>query len=239
MARNLTDESRPEGGGVETFDTTAAQTINTARLDHLASLQLDLGQKTVLDAGAGPGHLGQFFVDRHCHVLSVDGRADNIARLRALYPDRDAAVADVERDSLTGLGRFDIVLCYGLLYHLEDPVAALRNLAEVCDGILLLETVICDSSRAILRLEDEYLSFSQALYGIAHRPSPRWIALTLDRIGFANVYAARTPPRHEDFEFDWLDDLDTTRDGHLLRMVFVATREPVANEHLIRIVTPK
>jgi len=39
----------------------------------------------------------------------------------------------------SGEGRFDVVYCYGLLYHLGNPERALARLAEVCDGMLLLD----------------------------------------------------------------------------------------------------
>jgi 2-polyprenyl-3-methyl-5-hydroxy-6-metoxy-1,4-benzoquinol methylase len=236
IARVVEHESRPEDGGLETFETPQAAAINTARLDHLASLRLDLDGKRVLDVGCGPGHLAQFFVRRGCRVLSTDAREDNIARLKELYPAHEAAVVDVEQGSFEQFGRFDIVFCYGLLYHLESPVAALRNLVNVCDGVLLLETVICDSDRPVLLLEDEYLSLNQALRGIAHRPSPSWVATALNRIGISHVYAARTPPAHPDFQFDWRNNLDASRDGHLLRGVFVGAHERLDNEQLLPLV---
>jgi len=62
-------------------------------------------------------------------VVCVDARPENIARLHSLYPGREAHVANVEVDRLSELGRFDIVFCYGLLYHVENPIAALRNIA--------------------------------------------------------------------------------------------------------------
>lgn len=177
VSRDLTRESRPEEGGVEGFETPEARAINHARLEHLASLGLAVEARRVLDVGGGPGHLAQFFVQRGCSVVSTDARPENVERLHELYPDLDGRVLDVEIDDAASLGRFDIVFCYGLLYHLENPVRALRNIAAVCDHLILLETMVCDSSRSVFCLEDEYLSLNQALRGIAHRPSPSWVAL--------------------------------------------------------------
>jgi SAM-dependent methyltransferase len=235
-SRDVANEARPADGGVESFDTEGADAINRARLEHLESLGLPLEGKTVLDVGGGPGHLAQFFVERGCRVVSVDARPENIARMHELYPTLEGHVADVEEDDLTRFGRFDVVFCYGLLYHLENPVRALRSIVAACDGLLLLETMVCDTSAAVLRIEDEYLSANQALRGIAHRPSPAWIAMTLDRIGFRNVYAARTPPAHPDYVFEWHDNLYTARDGHLLRGIYVASTSRIDNENLVPLV---
>jgi 2-polyprenyl-3-methyl-5-hydroxy-6-metoxy-1,4-benzoquinol methylase len=64
-------------------------------------------------------------------------------------------------DDLRSLGRFDIVHCLGLLYHLENPLAALKNLHRVCDGVLLLETIIVDSKLPMLLLADVALRLVQ------------------------------------------------------------------------------
>ena len=38
------------------------------------------------------------------------------------------------------IGKFDIVLFMGVLYHLKDPVTALQRVASVCNDLLMLET---------------------------------------------------------------------------------------------------
>src|ERR1700722_4099003 len=132
------------GGGLGVFDSQDALAINRARLAHLESLGLPLSGKSVLDAGCGVGHLAQFFVERGCRTVCVDARAENIDRLRALYPGLEAAVANVEIAQVARLRVFDIVFCYGLLDHLANPLAGLTNIAGACGGILLLETKISD-----------------------------------------------------------------------------------------------
>jgi len=220
-------------GGVETFDTDAAEAINRARMGHLESLGLAIDGKAVLDVGSGVGHLAQFFVGRGCRVVSVDARAGNIDSLRARYPGLEARVLDVENEPLGMLGRFDIVFCYGLLYHLENPLAALRNIASVCDGLLLLETIVCDHAEPVLALVDESVVSNQALSGLGGRPSPAFVTMALNRVGFPHVYAPREPPDHPEFRFAWRNDLASVRDGQNLRCVFVASRTELAPGSLV------
>ena len=231
--RDFAAEALPNGGGVETFDTPAAVRINQARLDHLRSLGLPLRGRSVLDVGCGVGHLAQFFVREGCRVVCVDGREPNVASLRQRYPGLTAHVRDVERQPLAELGRFDVVFCYGLLYHLENPIGGLRNLASACGGLLLLETMVCDHELPLVRIDDETKTFSQALAGIGSRPTPAFVVQALNRCGFAHVYAPRTPPDHEDFRFAWRNDLAIARDGHPLRCVFVAARERQSSPGLV------
>jgi SAM-dependent methyltransferase len=225
-------EPRPDGGGVESFDTDAALELNEARLAHLVSLDLAIDGRSVLEVGAGVGRLTNFFIERGCSVVVTEARSENVAELRRRLPTVDARVADVEED-LHHLGRFDIVFCYGVLYHLESPLRALRNMAAVCNDVLLIETMVCDARVPLLRVDDETTSVNQALRGLAHRPSPSYLATVLNRIGFDYVYAATDPPHHPDYRFSWLNNMDTSRDGALLRGVFVASRSPLERRGLI------
>ena len=106
-------------------------------------------------------------------------------------------------------------------------------MASVCKQMLLLESIICDHELPIVRNEDESTDVNQALAGLACRPSPHYVVLALNRAGFPHVYAPVTPPEHEDFRFEWRNNLDCTRDGHNLRCLFVASRMPLANPKLI------
>lgn len=189
-----------------------------------------LGER-VLEVGAGVGRLTGFFVERGCEIIATEGRPENVAEFARRHPTIGARQADVE-ESLERLGRFDVVFCYGVLYHLESPLRALRNMAAVCDGLLLLETMVCDARLPLIRLEDETRAANQALAGVAHRPSPAWVVMAANRAGFDHVYGVAEPPNHPDFRFKPLGNLDTERDGALLRAVFIASRQPLESDRL-------
>lgn len=233
QGRQMVTDKTQLGDGLETFDQPEAVEINHARMTHLASLGLPIDGKKVLDVGSGVGHLAQFFVSRGCRVVCIDGREQNIASLRLRYPGLVAHAANVETESLAQFGTFDIVFCYGLLYHLENPLLALRNMASVCEGLLLLETMVCDHTLPVLRLDEETAAFNQALGGLGCRPSPSYIALALNRVGFQFVYAPKLLPDRQDFRFEWKNNLDWWRDGHPLRCIFVASKSELQNAHLV------
>ena len=238
--RDLTAErTAVTAKGAAVFDDAAYQEINRARLAHLDSLQLALAGKTLLDVGAGVGDLTGFFVDKGCAVTCAEGRRENVEVIRQRFPQVAAHVVNVETDPLTTLGRFQVVFGYGLLYHLESPVAALRNMASVCDELMVLETMICDYDAPVVRLVDETFQFSQALDGMGCRPSPSFIALALLRVGFPHVYAPKQPPQHPHFQIQWRNNLEWRRDGLPLRGIFIASRTPLnANPNLVSLVNP-
>ena len=82
-------------------------------------------------------------------MVSTEARPENVAALRMRRPDADVREADVE-EGLDRHGRFDVVFCFGLLYHLESPMLGLRHMASVCDHLLLIETIVCDSDLPVL-----------------------------------------------------------------------------------------
>lgn len=231
--RDYGSEGIRRHGGLEVFDTSNAVAINQARIANITSMELPLAGKRVLDIGCGVGHLGARLAEMGANVVCVDGRESNIASLRTRYPRLEAHVGNVETEDLSRFGRFQIVFCYGLLYHLENPLQSLRNMAAVCDEMLLLETIICDHEMALVRVEDESTDVNQALGGIAGRPTPHYVVLALNRVGFPFVYAPVTPPEHQDFRFEWRNNLDCARDGHNLRCIFVASRNELKNPGLI------
>jgi len=103
------------------FLTPEANAINIMRQAHLASLGLDLACKQVLEVGAGIGLHTPFFLERGCEVLVTDGNAENVGEIRRRLPNVPSTLLDLEQDgALDHLGTFDIVYCYGLLYHLTE-----------------------------------------------------------------------------------------------------------------------
>jgi FkbM family methyltransferase len=219
------------------FHNDPAVAINRARLEFLATIDLPLDGKRVLDAGCGVGHHTPFYTSRGSHVVGIDGRAENIDEMRQRYPEVEGVVGDLQTMDLEPLGMFDVVHCLGLLYHTDSPVQALRRLASVCQGQLVIETMVCDADRAVMLLHDEAGSANQALAGLGCRPSPSFVAMALDRLGFPYVYGTTMPPQHVDFQFEWRNNLDARRDGANLRCMFVASRTPLTCDHLTLLVT--
>ncbi len=90
------------------------------------------------------------------------------------------------------VGTFDIVHCYGLLYHLESPEAALAAMAEVCTGLLLLETCVSPGPGLLINPVNEIVGdYTQSVNGRACRPTRAWVFETAKRY-FAHVYQTRT-----------------------------------------------
>ena len=218
--------------GVPLFDQPFYNAITEARLAHLRTLDLPLQGRSVVDVGCGIGRLSDFFVERGCEVLCLDGREENIHMLRREYPGRRAAVADVETDAVLEHGEFDVLFCYGLVYHLAEPFAFIRRAATICRELMIIETCVCDAKDQVAFLVRDPLDPTMALAEIGSRPSPSYVATALRANGFEHVYSPQQPPDHPDFTYRRLQDLSYFRDGHALRDIFIASRRPLSSEAL-------
>jgi tRNA (mo5U34)-methyltransferase len=119
-------------------------------------LPSDLRGRSVLDVGAWDGFFS-FECERRgaSRVVALDGPAwrepawgpggfgtrsgFELARraLGSSVEDRELELDDI---SPASVGRFDVVLFLGVLYHLKHPWVALERVASVCDGLLIVET---------------------------------------------------------------------------------------------------
>jgi tRNA (mo5U34)-methyltransferase len=59
---------------------------------------------------------------------------------RALESSVQPVVLDFVNDDIDFLGRFDVVLFLGILYHMKDPFGSLRRLAQVTGETAVIET---------------------------------------------------------------------------------------------------
>lgn len=60
------------------------------------------------------------------------------------------------------LGEFDLVLCFGLLYHLENPLLAVRHLRSLTEKCLLLESMCVPDNKPSMLLKEEPSEFDQS-----------------------------------------------------------------------------
>ncbi|MGA7750585.1 MAG: methyltransferase domain-containing protein [Gallionella sp.] len=215
------------------FDRDFYKEITDARLRHFESLSLPLSGKSVIDVGCGIGRFSTFLAEQGADVFCVDGRVENIEKLRELYPSRKCAVVDVESSELLEHGNFDVVFCYGLLYHLADPYGFIKNASKICKEMMIIETCIMDAADPVVRLvPEDQQNATQALHTMGCRPSPSYVNTCLKLSGFEYIYKPAILPAHTQFDYKLSNDYSYLKQGRLIRDIFIASRIKIATNLL-------
>jgi len=127
---------------------------NAAKVRRVIQLARDLSalpfeRLRVLDLGCGEGVYAIEAGLRGADVTAVDARTERMS-LGAACAARHGlsnvrfVQEDVRRVTPESMGRFDVVLCLGLLYHLDAPqvLPFLERVHDLCARVLVLETVV-------------------------------------------------------------------------------------------------
>ena len=151
----------------------------------------DLKGKTVLDIGCSDG-LFSFEAKRRGakRVVAVDHSKVNpskgffVAR-KILGLDVEFIDSDIYNLDVDKLGKFDLVLGLGLLYHLPSPYIALRIIKELTKSELIIQSRICgkDEKRPIM----VFIPNLDRLKGVGHsmwHPSASAVELLMQEVGF-------------------------------------------------------
>lgn len=171
----------------------------------------------ILDLGCFTGMFTMELAKRGAQVVAIEGREANIEKARFAKEKLELNNVTLIQDDVRNLGvrdygLFDIVLCLGILYHLDmpDAVCLLENVFEACRSFTIVET--CFS----LKPEREFIYKDRSYWGSQHdepslkkqdkilhaaigntknfrftRPS---LLNVLADVGFSSVYECCNPP---------------------------------------------
>lgn len=158
-----------------------------------------------LEVGAGLGHIGDVFVKLGFDITSSDGRPEHVERIKGRC--RKAFVLDLDKEGIDSAGDFDVVIAFGVLYHLSEPERFLQSCARHSRA-LLLETAVCDSRDAIVptvqELSKGWRGQDQAVNDFGCRPSPAWVEKTCREAGFDQIQDISNPVANWEIGiFDW------------------------------------
>ncbi len=151
-------------------------------------------------------------------VVGVDAREENLSRARFVADAMGVAGIDYRQGRVetlaADLGRtFDLTLFLGVLYHVEDPMRCLREVAAVTGEMCVIETQVVDDVEGyaewgsrewtrpyagIIAVIDETAEFDTGIRetGIspmATCPSPKALRYMLRQAGFSRVEMVAPP----------------------------------------------
>lgn len=130
--------------------------------------------KRVLELAPCNGVIGDFFRSLGAKALCVEGRRENIEDIANNFPGLDVVQGDLDTVDWP-YGQFDIIINFGLFYHLENfHKEHLINCINNCK-LLLFESLIFDSAQSEMYRTDEKVGNDQSLSGVGYTPSTKYI----------------------------------------------------------------
>jgi SAM-dependent methyltransferase len=218
------------------FDSPNTVRFNQARRNLLAELlpvwQTEFGLKTAMDVGCGLGYFSEMLVELGFKTRAIEGRPENAAEARQRVPGLEVQIADAEDDSLRSAGSYDLVLGLGLLYHLENPFRAIRNLYALTGSILIIDSMCIPAKLPVLHLRDENSAAEdQGLTPAVFYPSEACLVKMLYRAGFSTVSRPARLPDHPEFHGTWKQKK--------VRTMLVAARSAFPSSLLVPLAEPR
>lgn len=139
--------SLPDGTKTETYLPESAKKIHVTREKVLRRYLGEAGESysSALDISCHEGFFSLVLSDYLKYVTGVDKNIESLERARLITkcvgrPEINFCNSSVE--SLGGEFCADFVLCFGLLYHVENPVQIIRKLADLTKKAVCIETQI-------------------------------------------------------------------------------------------------
>lgn len=218
------------------FDSPNTVRFNQARRNLLAELlpswKTELGLKTAMDVGCGLGYFSELLVELGFETRAIEGRAENAAEAKRRVPGLKIQILDAEDDSLQHASSYDLVLGLGLLYHLENPFRAIRNLYALTGRMLIIDSMCVPAKLPVLHLREENSAAEdQGLTSAVFYPSEACLIKMLYRAGFTTVSRPARPPDHPEFRGTWKQ--------RKVRTMLVATRGAFASSQLVLMSEPR
>jgi len=130
---------------------------------HIVEHYTSIEGKTFIDLGSGDACESRAVAVRGAkQAVAVEGKESMYimaqdAQDYLKLPNHEVLRRDVRQIDTCGLGKFDVVTCFGLLYHMTNPFNVLKRIKNITGELLLLETHI--APRFLQDLEEKILSY--------------------------------------------------------------------------------
>ncbi|MBI1761764.1 MAG: ATP-binding cassette domain-containing protein [Acidobacteria bacterium] len=177
-----------------------------------------------LDLGCNQGYFSVKLAQLGCqHVTGVDARSSNIRDanlMRQIYEleNLEFRQADLLELKPSDIGQFDVVLLFGMLYQLENPLGALRVAKSLATKAVIIETQLApevegrmnwgaahafmplSGSFALIDRTDDVDSFYGSLTSWALVPGLKALRHVMGKLGFTSIEVIPpAPAAHEQF----------------------------------------
>ena len=157
-------------------------------------------EKTLLEVGCGYADIGNIFCKLGAVVTSCDARQEHLEMVNKKYPKITTFKYDADKDKIKE--KYDIIIHWGLLYHLKEIKKHLKDISKNCD-VLLLETEVSDSDDPKFYISVDENGYDQSFNNKGIRPSQSYIETLLKKYDF-EFKLIKDPILNAEFHvYDW------------------------------------
>lgn len=137
----------PDGGKTESYLSEVARQIHPTRekalRNYLDSRRCDFGG--ALDVACHEGYFSLVLKDYFASVIGIDKNPESLNKARQISEvmgHSDIVFNNSSLENWPGDRGADFVLCYGLFYHVENPIEVLRRIAILTGKVACIETQV-------------------------------------------------------------------------------------------------
>jgi hypothetical protein len=212
----------PSGAVTRSYDDGALDAIHSTRLAMLdralaAHWPGGLAGRSAVDLACHQGYFATELARRGASsVLGIDARPEHVSDARLISRTLGLDAVRIEQRDVHGVGAaefgtHDLVLCFGLIYHLENPIGALRVARALCKDLCVVETQVVPnlsgqvdwgSYRFVKPLEGVFGLIDEtyethgpemSTTGICLAPSTEGLLWVMRKVGFREVSLVAPP----------------------------------------------
>lgn len=156
--------------------------------------------KTVSEIGCGHAYFGNFLSDYCEKVYVSDARQEHVDHVKEFLPHLECSLLDV--DGFFTTERTDVLIDFGVLYHIDDVEGHIRSLQNY--DYVILESEISDSEQdGVLKIDENSSFYDQSFTGRGSRPTRMMVERLLSDNGF-DFRIILDPVINTDFHiYDW------------------------------------
>ena len=173
--------------------------------------------------GSFNGYFGESFRRMGASVLSIEGRPENVISIRNNFPELSIECRDLDTNTWEW-GEWDIIINFGLIYHLEKHHKEhLENCINNCN-LLFLESVIYDSNQSEIFFKNES-GGDQSLSDVGGTPSTSYVEDILNNLNTKFTKYTTSNLNGIYHHYDWVDTGLKNYDGWARRFWVVENNQ--------------
>lgn len=145
----------------------------------------------VLDVACNAGFYSFELARRGANVIGIDNSYEDIVRAKFAkkimgVENVNFEIVDVDNANQELSQKFDLVLCLGLLYHVEDPKSIINKMAKLGDTVIF-ETI------ANVNSQEEKLFNDRTITSDGYVPTVPWLKNAFNEAGFTEITQITDP----------------------------------------------